>query len=1227
MHAIAMNHLGAMYHVRFSKTMSPEDLEHALWLYQTAVELSRPQFDIHAECLRGLAQGYHARYRSMSNFVDSIRAITALTDACKLTRNDPQFLESGLGLLMPWLQEYFEYHEQNRSSAFLGMATLASLQQIMEATPEDSARPLLLRMKTLATLIGALLWAPWAKAQTLINLQDLISNQQLFSSLLLPVPSIPNNSPALHELPDPLMLRKEPTRLDEAITVGNEALDSGPKPFDGISLSLSASLHFQRYEKLHFASDLNDSIILQRRLINSMRTDDPSYLKALHDLAQYLCTRLMASNMESDIDEALASSSKGLALTHQDPYKHLLFERFQVFALHRKFLLTRNIDHIDTAASMLLQSQCYTSSTGQLRSHMGLLLSELAASYWGLYCTSRSIEFMHKLIACSQKHVAMSSTPMAYHQLGYSLLTRYAITESRCDLVGAIKALSTSIEMSEATGDDPKPRLLLDLSLALTLHDKLEPDLKRLAQARKLILRALSYSKEHDDIHQEAMVELIANRSAHFASHCRFHCRAERPGEDVKLEPRTISPDLSQNLVEAEGLIRRVSPLSPHYLRGQACVYLIRMTCAEITDNHQHLEDLIKQAKNLFHHDQSQLLNVVLGGAYRFSDNPHHRDLAFQEYRREALDTQNTVLNRFKSAKAWVADCRFDNAEESLDAYDTAIGLLAMAAGLGQRIMDRHHHVAEPPAAEGYNPVCGATLPLEAAARAVQCGRIDKALEWLEQGRCLVWNQLQTLRTPLDGLEEHDSQLAKRILAVSALLEDDGTVRVALGEGLDLDFEAKTTLAEDSANRARLSKEWDELLSQVRKISGFEDFLRPTRCSTILQNLPGSGAVVILNADESRCDAIVLAHDMGEPMLVPLPRMTYFKAQRMQQSLEAELVSGGVRMRESLQDEYTEGHAVEADEEGVEERGAGPKRCRSAMERMLRELWESVVKPVLDALGPKTISTKPSARIWWCPTGPFSFLPIHAAGIHGPGTSSECLADYAVSSYTPTVSALITRVKGDRERKAGDTRLLLVSVPEAEGLKPIHGTTKEVRALCNFATANDINNLPLEGEEATAEKVMEEISKATIVHFACHGSQNGADPMRSCFSLQDQNLELATIIKANLKNADLAFLSACQTGTGDQKLSNEAVHLAAGMLAAGFRGTVATMWGINDAHAPKVSEDFYRNLVERGKAKGGGIDGEDAAFALHYATQELKKRLGGAEKSFLTWVPYVHYGL
>jgi len=43
-------------------------------------------------------------------------------------------------------------------------------------------------------------------------------------------------------------------------------------------------------------------------------------------------------------------------------------------------------------------------------------------------------------------------------------------------------------------------------------------------------------------------------------------------------------------------------------------------------------------------------------------------------------------------------------------------------------------------------------------------------------------------------------------------------------------------------------------------------------------------------------------------------------------------------------------------------------------------------------------------------------------------------------------------------------------------------------------------------------------------------------------------LKLSEIISMSLPRANLAFLSACQTATGAEDLSDEAVHLAAGMV-------------------------------------------------------------------------------
>ncbi|KAJ4316108.1 hypothetical protein N0V84_008037 [Fusarium piperis] len=74
---------------------------------------------------------------------------------------------------------------------------------------------------------------------------------------------------------------------------------------------------------------------------------------------------------------------------------------------------------------------------------------------------------------------------------------------------------------------------------------------------------------------------------------------------------------------------------------------------------------------------------------------------------------------------------------------------------------------------------------------------------------------------------------------------------------------------------------------------------------------------------------------------------------------------------------------------------------------MLRWLWDSIAKPVLDELR----LTRPSRngclpRIWWIPTGILSRFPFHNAGYHSKGLA-DAVIDFAVSSYSPSVKALV----------------------------------------------------------------------------------------------------------------------------------------------------------------------------------------------------------------------------
>jgi CHAT domain-containing protein len=195
--------------------------------------------------------------------------------------------------------------------------------------------------------------------------------------------------------------------------------------------------------------------------------------------------------------------------------------------------------------------------------------------------------------------------------------------------------------------------------------------------------------------------------------------------------------------------------------------------------------------------------------------------------------------------------------------------------------------------------------------------------------------------------------------------------------------------------------------------------------------------------------------------------------------------------------------------------------------------------------------------MWWCPTGPFAFLPIHAAGIYDT-EESECLSDYAISSYAPMLETLLA----DAPITIHPFKMLAVIQPEMQG-RPGHSlpyTRKELETIQRHVPNEWLITLGTREAPTSVVKVLLELSNASLAHFACHGTQDSRNPLESALLLDDDKLTASMIIERRLSNASLAFLSACETAAGDERTPDEVVHLSATLLFAGFRGVVGTMW-------------------------------------------------------------------
>jgi CHAT domain-containing protein len=145
------------------------------------------------------------------------------------------------------------------------------------------------------------------------------------------------------------------------------------------------------------------------------------------------------------------------------------------------------------------------------------------------------------------------------------------------------------------------------------------------------------------------------------------------------------------------------------------------------------------------------------------------------------------------------------------------------------------------------------------------------------------------------------------------------------------------------------------------------------------------------------------------------------------------------------------------------------------------------------------------------------------------------------------------------------SKALLVAAPEVPGLESLPTTVDEIAQISRLLPTDAVlpfGDVEPKGRQLGADLAMvtTRLPKATVVHLACHGLQDSADPLESGFCLPDGRLTIRTLMSLELPEALFAFCSACETAKGDSEQPDQTVHLAAVMLFVGFRSLVATLW-------------------------------------------------------------------
>jgi len=195
--------------------------------------------------------------------------------------------------------------------------------------------------------------------------------------------------------------------------------------------------------------------------------------------------------------------------------------------------------------------------------------------------------------------------------------------------------------------------------------------------------------------------------------------------------------------------------------------------------------------------------------------------------------------------------------------------------------------------------------------------------------------------------------------------------------------------------------------------------------------------------------------------------------------------------------------------------------------------------------------------------------------------------------------------------KGGDARRRdLRKTPEEKADQSAEGgwprllfTRMEADAIIKAARSGRIKEaLGFEANKALATSA--ELSSFKIVHFATHGIINSVYPELSGIVLslvdesgspQDGFLRLHEIYSLKL-TAELAVLSACQTGLGKEMHGEGLVGLTRGFMYAGVPRVVASLWNVKDEATAELMKRFYTAMFREGKTASAALQAAQASM-------------------------------
>jgi len=302
---------------------------------------------------------------------------------------------------------------------------------------------------------------------------------------------------------------------------------------------------------------------------------------------------------------------------------------------------------------------------------------------------------------------------------------------------------------------------------------------------------------------------------------------------------------------------------------------------------------------------------------------------------------------------------------------------------------------------------------------------------------------------------------------------------------------------------------------------------------------------------------------------------------------------------------------------------AGPRRgAFSNYVLHARWLYQELVQPVEAWIeGKRELIIVPDGILYYLP---FELLLTSAEGMGGdPRRLPYLVRKYAVR-YVPSASVWVGLGRPEAERREWEKTLVAYADPvygDMEGavreawrsafgelakLPRLPHSRREVQQIARLYPAADV--VLRVGQEAREERVKSgEAERARYVHFAAHGVLNENKPEYSGIvltlgapsalatragetaraeperagqreeSAEDGLLQVYEVFNLRL-NAEVAVLSACETGLGKEVRGEGIVGLTRAFLYAGAEAVVVSLWKVMDPATAELMVRFYRHL-------------------------------------------------